>query len=85
MSVEAWLAAAGILVTLGLAGVGAVVTLIGWLLMRMLQAYESRIKRLESHGENVMRKITVHETVLSQRGYLPQIHKYPSPTSEERA
>ncbi len=87
MSPESWIGIAAIVVTLGLAGAGAVFGIVGWFLARMLADLDKKIKEHDRKFESQQRDITridrrqiVVETNLADRGYLPHRPiQHPSP------
>lgn len=79
MSPEAWLSLAAILVTLALAGASLVVGVVGWLLIQTFKGVKQTAESALSMTHANRNKITRLETVLVDRGLLPQTVKYPSP------
>lgn len=87
MGSESWISLAGILVSLALFGASAVFGIVGWFLSRMLADKDQKIGELKDDCESLNRanfrlqhRLTVIETVLTDRGYLlPKPISYPSP------
>lgn len=83
MTPEAWLSLAAILVTLALAGASLVVGVVGWLLIQTFKGVKQTAEDAQSMSYANRNKITRLETVLIDRGMLPQTLKYPSPPPME--